>query len=102
MATIPIITIKYSDNSDKPNNSSADTPPKMSDENYIITGLTAALCNENFNEESIKAAAILINNNYSVNPNYYDLTDKKIFIKALQKSLKSKNKDLLKLIKYEL
>ncbi len=97
MATIPIITIKYSDNSDKPNNSSADTPPKMSDENYIITGLTAALCNENFNEESIKAAAILINNNYSVNPNYYDLTDKKIFFD--EKYIDDSNKEYYSKVK---
>lgn len=97
MATVPIITIKYSDNAEKPNNSSADTPAESNDKNYIITGLTAALCSDNFSEESIRAAAILIINNYSVNPNDFDLTDKNIFLD--EKYVDDSNKDYYSKVK---
>lgn len=97
MATVPIITIKYSDDADKSSNSSADTPAEINDKNYIITGLTAALCNENFSEESIRAAAILISNNYSVKPNDFDLTDKNIFLD--EKYVDDSNKDYYSKVK---
>lgn len=86
MALLPFTAVKCSDgtkneikltsstvNSKSDNNNNADT-------NEILVGLTAAICNENFSDEAIKAIAILINTDYEVNPDYFDLEDKEIYL----------------------
>lgn len=86
MALLPFTAVKCSDgtkneikltsstvNSKSDNNNNADTNEKL-------VGLTAAICNENFSDEAIKAIAILINTDYEVNPDYFDLEDKEIYL----------------------
>lgn len=86
MALLPFTAVKCSDgtkneikltsstvNSKSGNNNNADT-------NEILVGLTAAICNENFSDEAIKAIAILINTDYEVSPDYFDLEDKEIYL----------------------
>ncbi|MGN1433913.1 MAG: hypothetical protein ACI4XI_09455 [Ruminococcus sp.] len=85
MALLPFTAVKCStigsksitnltSSTDKTNN---DT--NVSDNsNEILVGLTAAICNEDFSDEAIKAIAILINTDYEVNPDYFDLDNKEV------------------------
>lgn len=86
MALLPFTAVMCSSDTDKSKNrltsstgkSINDT--KSSDNNEILVGLTAALCNENFSDEAIKAIAILLNTDYEVNPDYFDLENKDVYL----------------------
>ena len=85
MALLPFTAVKCSSDTDKSKNrltsstSKTKIDTKNSDNNKILVGLTSALCNENFCDEAIKAIAILINTDYEVNPDYFDLEDKGVY-----------------------
>ncbi|MGN0449042.1 MAG: hypothetical protein ACI4G0_01585 [Ruminococcus sp.] len=86
MALLPFTAVKCSGNSDKnksrltSSTGKTNIDTKSSDNNEILVGLTAALCNENFSDEAIKAIAILINTDYEVNPDYFDLENKDVYL----------------------
>lgn len=86
MALLPFTAVKCSGNSDKNKNRLTSSTgktindKKISDNNEILVGLTATLCNENFSDEAIKAIAILLNTDYEVNPDYFDLEDKEVYL----------------------
>lgn len=86
MALLPFTTVKCSTNSNKneskltSSTGKTNNDTKGSDEsNEILVGLTAAICNENFSDEAIKAIAILINTDYEVKPEYFDLENKEVY-----------------------
>ncbi len=87
MALLPFTAVKCSTNGSKSENTltsstgTTKTNTKSSDDtNEILVGLTSALCNENFSSDAIKAIAILINTDYLVNPEYFDLEDKTVYV----------------------
>lgn len=91
MALLPFTAVKCSNKGNKHENkltsstSKTKTETKTEDEktdknDEIIIGLTAVLCGENFSEEAIKAIAIMINTDYEINPEYFDLDDKEIYL----------------------
>lgn len=84
MALLPFTAVKCSGNSDKNRLTSSTgktiNDKKISDNNEILVGLTAALCNENSSDEAIKAIAILLNTDYEVNPDYFDLENKDVYL----------------------
>ena len=91
MALLPFTAVKCSNEGNKHENkltsstSKTKTETKTEDEktdknDEIIIGLTAVLCGENFSEEAIKAIAIMINTDYEINPEYFDLDDKEIYL----------------------
>lgn len=86
MALLPFTAVKCSSDTDKTKNRLTSSTGKTindeknSDNKEILVGLTAALCNENFSDEAIKAVAILINTDCKVNPDYFDLEDKEVYL----------------------
>ena len=87
MALLPFTAVKCSTNGSKSENTltsstgTTKTNTKSSDDtNEILVGLTSALCNENFSSDAIKAIAILINTDYFVNPEYFDLENKTVYV----------------------
>lgn len=87
MAMLPFTAVKCSTSGSKNESaltSSTDTTKtntkRSDDTNEILVGLTAAICNENFCDEAIKAIAILINTDYMVNPEYFDLENKTVYL----------------------
>jgi hypothetical protein len=87
MALLPFTAVKCSTNGSKSENTltsstgTTKTNTKSSDDtNEILVGLTSALCNENFSSDAIKAIAILINTDYIINPEYFDLDDKTVYV----------------------
>lgn len=87
MALLPFTAVKCSSDIDKNENrlTSSTTKTKIDTKssntgNEVLVGLTAALCNENFSDEAIKAIAILINTDYEVNPDYFELKDKGVYL----------------------
>lgn len=86
MALLPFTAVKCSGNSDKSKNRLTSSTrktindKKSSDNNEILVGLTTALCNKDFSDEAIKAIAILINTDYEVNPDYFDLENKDVYL----------------------
>ena len=87
MALLPFTAVKCSTNGSKSENTltsstgTTKTNTKSSDDtNEILVGLTSALCNENFSSDAIKAITILINTDYLVNPEYFDLEDKTVYV----------------------
>lgn len=87
MALLPFTAVKCSSDTDKNENrltsstSKTINDTKSSDTgNETLVGLTSALCNENFCDEAIKAIAILINTDYEVNPDYFELKDKGVYL----------------------
>ena len=84
MALLPFTAVKCSSDTDKNNLTSSTgktiNDEKNSDNNEILVGLTSALCNENFSNEAIKAVAILINTDYKVNPDFFDLENKEVYL----------------------
>lgn len=91
MALLPFTAVKCSNKGNKHENkltsstSKTKTETKTEDEktdknDEIIIGLTAVLCGENFSEEAIKAIAIMVNTDYEINPEYFDLDDKEIYL----------------------
>ncbi len=75
------------ENSDK--NKKNDKNQKS--ENSILEGLLYAKYNEELNDETLKAFAVLFNNNLKKNEKAFDLTDKNIYISDLE--LKEKFSD---------
>lgn len=87
MALLPFTAVKCSTNSSKneskltSSTGKTNNDTKGSDEsNEILVGLTAAICNEDFSDEAIKAIAIIINTDYEVNPDYFDLDNKEFYL----------------------
>lgn len=86
MALLPFTAVKCSSDTDKSkirltsSTGKSINDTKSNDNNEILVGLTAALCNENFSDEAIKAIAILINTDYEVNPDYFDLENKDVYL----------------------
>lgn len=82
MALLPFTAVKCSKSESKMTSSTGKTnnDTKTSDDsNAILVGLTAAVCNENFCDEAIKAIAILLNTDYEVNPDKFDLENKEVY-----------------------
>ncbi|MCH5297891.1 MAG: hypothetical protein J1E85_09500 [Ruminococcus sp.] len=50
------------------------------DEDKILCGLVAALYKSDYSDETVKAITILLNNNYSLEPNKFDLSDNSVFL----------------------
>ena len=96
MALLPFTAVKCSSDTDKTKNRLTSSTgktindEKSSDNKEILVGLTSALCNENFSNEAIKAVAILINTDYKVNPDFFDLENKEVYLSKdeLDNSLK--------------
>lgn len=65
-------TISTADNAKAKNNSNKEN---NSDEDKVLCGLVAAIYKNDYSTETIKAITILLNNNYSVSPNEFDLND---------------------------
>lgn len=87
MALLPFTAVKCSSDTDKNENRLTSSTSKtindtksIDDTNQILVGLTAAICNEKFCDEAIKAIAILINTDYEVNPDYFELKDKGVYL----------------------
>ena len=87
MALLPFTAVKCSNKNSKTevnltsSTGKTDNNTKVSDDsNAILVGLTAAICNEDFSDEAIKAIAILINTDYEVNPDYFDLDNKEFYL----------------------
>ena len=87
MALLPFTAVKCSTSGSKSESTltsstgTTKTNTKSSDNtNEILVGLTAAICNEKFCDEAIKAIAILINTDYMVNPEYFDLENKTVYL----------------------
>lgn len=87
MALLPFTAVKCSTSGSKSESKltsstgKTNNDTKGSDEsNEILVGLTAAICNEDFSDEAIKAIAILINTDYEVNPDYFDLDNKEFYL----------------------
>ena len=87
MALLPFTAVKCSNRSSKTevnltsSTGKTDNNTKVSDDsNAILVGLTAAICNENFCDETIKAIAILINTDYEINPDNFDLKNKDVYL----------------------
>lgn len=87
MALLPFTAVKCSNRSSKTevnltsSTGKTDNNTKVSDDsNAILVGLTAAICNENFCDEAIKAIAILINTDYEINPDNFDLKNKDVYL----------------------
>ena len=98
MALLPFTAVKCSSGTDKieskltsiTNETKIDT--KSSDNNNeLLVGLTSAICNEKFCDEAIKAIAILMNTDYEINPEYFDLDDKEVYLSA--KELNNSDKE---------
>ena len=96
MALLPFTAVKCSSDTDKTKNRLTSSTGKTindeknSDNKEILVGLTSALCNENFSDDAIKAVAILINTDYKVNPDFFDLENKEVYLSKdeLDNSLK--------------
>lgn len=94
MALLPFTAVKCSSDTDKNRLTSSTgktiNDEKSSDNKEILVGLTSALCNENFSDDAIKAVAILINTDYKVNPDFFDLENKEVYLSKdeLDNSLK--------------
>lgn len=98
MAAAPVAALKFTEKSStSESRSTKDTAKTLSDENKILIGLTAAVCKEDFCDEAIKAAAILIKNNYTVSPEKYDLSDENIFL--AENKIESSQKEYYKKVK---
>ena len=86
MALLPFTAVKCSTSGSKSESkltsstSKTNNDTKESDKyNAILVGLTAAVCKENFCDEAIKAIAILLNTDYEVNPDKFDLDNKEVY-----------------------
>ena len=87
MALLPFTAVKCSNRGSKTevnltsSTGKTDNNTNVSDDsNEILVGLTAAVCNENFCDEAIKAIAILINTDYEINPDNFDLENKEVYL----------------------
>lgn len=47
----------------------------------VLCGITAAVCKKSYCGEAVKAIAILINTDYSAQPENFDLNDKSVYLK---------------------
>lgn len=86
MALLPFTAVKCSTSGSKSESELTSNTGKTNndtngsnDTNEILVGLTAALCKENLCDEAIKAIAILINTDYEVKPEYFDLENKEVY-----------------------
>lgn len=83
MAMLPAVAVKCSsvaNNSDPAiatnDNANENNSTKTDDKNKILCGLVAAQYKDNYCDETLKAIAILINTDYSLNPDSFDINDK--------------------------
>lgn len=86
MALLPFTAVKCSTSGSKSESKLTSSTGKTNNDtkesdksNAILVGLTAAVCNENFCDEAIKAIAILLNTDYEVNPDKFDLDNKEVY-----------------------
>ena len=87
MAMLPVVAVKCSsanDNTDT-NSATADNATDSdfennNDKNKILCGLVAAQYEDNYCNETLKAIAILINTDYSLNPDSFDTSNKEVCI----------------------
>ena len=88
MALLPFAASKCSDTSkrspikheavdDKTDSTSKNTSKS---DNEILCGLTVAACKKDYCDEAVKAIAILLNTDYSVNPDSFDLNNEDVYI----------------------
>lgn len=89
MAFLPFAAAKYAAKSETKNviatadNAKKDTEDNkrsVSSEDKVLCGLVAALCKNEYSAETIKAISILINNDYSLNPEKFDLNNSDICV----------------------
>lgn len=87
MAILPFAATKCGKNFEtKDTMSTADNAKKEyeiknkanSDKDKILCGLVAALYNSDYSTETIRAITILLNNNYSLEPDKFDLNDSSV------------------------
>ena len=86
MALLPFTAVKCSTSGSKSESKLTSSTGKTNNDtkasdkyNAILVGLTAAVCNENFCDEAIKAIAILLNTDHEVNPDKFDLDNKDVY-----------------------
>lgn len=84
MAFLPFAAAKYATESESANvMATADNAPKNNNENEknissednVLCGLVSALCEKDYSSETIKAISILLNNDYSLEPDKFDLSN---------------------------
>lgn len=88
MALLPFSAAKCSDgfeNSTKTvtsssNSSKIDNKNNSDSSDNVLNGLTAAVCKNSYCNETIKAIAILINTDYSVSQEKFDLNNKSVYL----------------------
>lgn len=84
MAFLPFAAAKFSTKIEFKNvMATADSADKedsdsFSDEDKVLCGLVAALYKSEYSSETIKALSILLNNDYTLNPEKFDLSDSNI------------------------
>lgn len=96
MALLPVVAVKcsYTDDNRKTSSSTYDSVSNnkinKNDKNKILCGLVAGEYKESYCDETIKAIAILINTDYTVNPDSFDVNDSEtcIFEEDADNSLK--------------
>lgn len=87
MALLPFTAVKCSTSGNKNENKLTSSTSKTknntktnTNSDTTLVGLTYALCKEKFSDETIKAIAILINTDFDVKPDYFDLDNNEVFI----------------------
>lgn len=89
MAFLPFAAAKCATESESANvMATADNAPKNNNENEknissedkVLCGLVSALCEKDYSSETIKAISILLNNDYSLNPEKFDLNNPDVFL----------------------
>lgn len=70
------LTLKISSTAD----SAKEETDNLSESDNILCGLVAAQYKDDYSEETMKAIAVIIINNYKVNPDSFDLDDKEVYI----------------------
>lgn len=83
MAMLPFVAVKFNDPQTTAHITTAtkDTPSKPIDKKTkILCGLVAANIKDNYCSETLKAIAIIINTNYKISPDSFDLDDTSVCI----------------------
>lgn len=86
MALLPVVAVKcsFADSNYKASSATNDSVSNIKadeiDKNKILCGLLAGEYKENYCKEALKAVAILINTDYAVKPESFDVNDKDICI----------------------